>query len=47
MMNSGLVFELGLLMQEFDRRHLAPALWDLDAVADYDTPSLDAQRLRK
>ena len=43
----GLGVQLGLLMQEFDRRHLAPALWDLDAVADHDTPSVDAQRLRE
>ena len=44
-MYSGLVFEFGLLMQEFDRRHLAAALWDLDAVADQDAPAVDAQRL--
>ena len=43
----GLGVRLGLLMQEFDCRHLAPALWDLDAVADHDTPSVDAQRLRE
>ena len=38
---------LGLLMQEFDRRHLAAALGRLDAVADHDAPAVDAQRLRE
>jgi hypothetical protein len=32
-------------MQEFDTRHLTAALWHLDAVADHDTPAIDAQRL--
>ena len=32
-------------MQELDRRHLAAALGDLDAVADQDAPAVDAQRL--
>ena len=32
-------------MQEFDTRHLTAALWHLDAVADHDTPAVDAQRL--
>ena len=32
-------------MQEFDTRHLAAALRHLDAVADQDIPSVDAQRL--
>jgi hypothetical protein len=32
-------------MQELDRRHLATALRDLDAVADQDAPAVDAQRL--
>ena len=31
-------------MQQFDRRHLAAALGDLDAVADQDVPAVDAQR---
>ncbi len=34
-------------MQEFDTRHLTAALWHLDAVADHDTPAVDAQRLRE
>src|SRR5215475_7432022 len=34
-----------LLMQQFDRRHLAAAIGDLDAVADQDVPAVDAQRL--
>ena len=34
-------------MQEFDRRHLAATLGDLDAIADQDAPAVDAQRLRK
>lgn len=34
-------------MQELDTRHLAPALWHLDAVADHDTPAVGAQRLRE
>ena len=38
---------LGLLMQEFDTRHLAAALRHLDAVANDDAPAVDAQRLRK
>ena len=33
----GLGICFGLLMQELDRRHLAAALGDLDAVADQDT----------
>ena len=32
-------------MQELDRRHLAAALGDLDAVADQDVPAVDAQLL--
>ena len=36
---------VGLLMQELDRRHLAAALGDLDAVADQDVPAVDAQLL--
>ena len=36
---------LGLLMQEFDGRHLATTLWDLDTVADHDAPAVDAQLL--
>ena len=41
----GLGICFGLLMQELDRRHLAAALGDLDAVADQDAPAVDAQRL--
>ena len=41
----GLGVGLGLLMQELDRRHLAAALGDLDAVADQDMPAVDAQGL--
>ena len=41
----GLGICFGLLMQELDRRHLAAALGDLDAVADQDTPAVDTQRL--
>ena len=32
-------------MQQFDRRHLAASLGDLDAVADQDVPAVDAQCL--
>ena len=45
MMEFGLGICFGLLMQELDRRHLAAALGDLDAVADQDAPAVDAQRL--
>ena len=41
----GLGICFGLLMQELDRRHLAAALGDLDAVADQDAPAVGAQRL--
>ena len=34
-------------MQEFHRWHLAAALGDLDAVADQNTPAVDAQLLGK
>ena len=42
MMYSGLVFDF---MMHVDTRHLTAALWHLDAVADHDTPAVDAQRL--
>jgi hypothetical protein len=43
----GLGVRFGLLMQEFDTRHLAAALWHLDAVADHDAAAVDAQWLRE
>jgi hypothetical protein len=41
----GFGVRVGLLVQELDRRHLAAALRDLDAVADQDAPAVDAQHL--
>ena len=47
MIYSGLSFQLGLLMESFDRRHFTAALWDLDAVTDEDKAPIDAQAVRE